>query len=136
MNEIIQSITESNKRVLHERSRDVVADNDIQAEFNKHGKVLGLEKGVLYNAFKTYDKLLNLGCTTNTEPDSWLNTAAELTAITYEMDVIHERYSGKENRTEREELLTPLRVKCVAIGKRRQALVKTITNINEKERND
>ena len=59
--------------------------------------------------------------------DTWENTAVELTAISYEMDVIHQRYNGKENKTERDLLLGPLRVKC--IGKRRQALVNTSNHL-------
>ena len=57
------------------------------------------------------------------EQDDWFKTSAELTAVSYEMDVIHERYSGKENRVERETLLEPLRLKCREIGERRQLLV-------------
>lgn len=63
---------------------------------------------------------------TLTKLDTWESTSIELTAITYEMDVIHERYSGKENRNVREELLIPLRLKCVSIGQRRQELVNPI----------
>ena len=55
--------------------------------------------------------------------DTWENTSVEIMAISYEMDVIHERYGGKENRAEREELLNPLRKKCIAIGERRHALI-------------
>ncbi len=55
--------------------------------------------------------------------DTWVSTAAELRAITHEMDLIYDMYGGKDNKTQREELLKPLRKMCVAIGRRRQLLV-------------
>lgn len=47
------------------------------------------------------------------------DTQAELDAVTREMDVIYERWPSKDDRAKREELLTPLRARCVEIGQRR-----------------
>lgn len=53
------------------------------------------------------------------EVDPLNDTQAELDAITLEMDVIYERWPKKEDRAKREELLTPLRARCVGVGQRR-----------------
>jgi hypothetical protein len=47
------------------------------------------------------------------------DTQAELDAITREMDVIYGQWPSKDDRPKREELLTPLRARCVEIGQRR-----------------
>jgi hypothetical protein len=57
------------------------------------------------------------------EPSALDDTQAELDAVTREMDVIYERWPGKDDRLKREELLTPLRARCVEIGRRRYRIV-------------
>jgi hypothetical protein len=47
------------------------------------------------------------------------DTQTELDAVTREMDVIYGRWPKKEDRQKREELLAPLRARCVEIGQRR-----------------
>jgi hypothetical protein len=41
---------------------------------------------------------------------TWEETDAELTRLCREMDAIHERLPGKDNRVERERALTPWRL--------------------------
>jgi hypothetical protein len=64
--------------------------------------------------------------------DPLSDTQAELDAVTREMDVIHARYpkvkkESDENRAIREELLTPLRARCVEIGQRRYRIAAGVT---------
>jgi hypothetical protein len=54
---------------------------------------------------------------------TWEETDAELTRLCREMDAIHERLPGKDNRVERERALTPWRKLCKEVGDERYALV-------------
>lgn len=63
------------------------------------------------------------------KPDALLDTQAELDAVTREMDVIYERWPKKDDRTQREELLMPLRARCVEIGQRRYRIAAGVKEV-------